>query len=457
MRKIIDWLALHRVYATNAILIIVGLGTVIYSLSALGRDALTPREANMFAVTLTIASLFLSWIMTTIYHNAGMTRTMRDKDVQRANQVQSIKRQLVQLRDWNVMKGHHALVEGSFDHHRDHLNQMLSAVDCQFDAMLKEIGGNIGDADRQAHELLNSVQELGSQIQNLETEKKRLEARSAEAASSEDYDRLQQVVASITQEQETLKNEMAKFATSDPTALDLAKAQAPTARAIECPYCQHPNAVPMVGFTGETRYPACASCREFFNAHCTAPNSFMSRPRAISMPVNALDFDISRVFMPNRDSISPPGFDYTADEFKLICDTLVASYAPGEFSIKSLTEYLGVELNPSGLTRSKISKFVQLLFWTRTFRFEDNDGTKPQSQLIITNDALTREELVKAFFRSLGYRMATVREVSRDEVGRDIDKFLKTSAPDMDPAQIVECYFEGRASAMDFQIAKTNA
>ncbi|MEZ0244215.1 MAG: hypothetical protein ACAH11_12630, partial [Sphingomonas sp.] len=272
----IKWLSNNRSEIIYAILLVLGLIAVIFCLVSVGRKTLTPTESNLLAVSLTFASLFLSWVTTTLYHNTGASRATRDKDVQRANNIQSIKQQLNMLMDWN-RKQARSIAENDerMKFHCEHLSEVLTGLDFQFDAMIKEIGGNIGDADRQATELLTSVKVIGTKIQDLESQKQEIEAKSVEAVTPELYDLLQLQIQDITAHQESLKDSMATFITENKSApATEAKSEFVD---LSCPQCGFINKIEMAGFAGETRAHRCRSCDTVFNVHCTSPGIFISR------------------------------------------------------------------------------------------------------------------------------------------------------------------------------------
>lgn len=438
-----QWLASNRSGIIYTILIIFGVLVAAYSLASIGQETLTPRESNLLAVSLTLASLFLSWVITTLYHNAGFSRSMRDKDVQRANMIQSIKQQMQLLREWNriqLLKIAGQNEQGEY--HCDHVNEILVGIDCQFDAMIKEIGGNIGDADRQATELLTSVRTFGREIKVLESEKQMIEAESEEAESSEHYDVLQKRIQDIIIQQESLKDTMASVLTQDDTPNIPARQLQPIE--LDCPECHHANRVQMAGFTGETRTFTCEDCLKIFNAHCTAPGRFISRRFST---FNGVGSPQARFAPIQRDAISPPGFDFSPEEFSTVSGAIIDIYRPFKWTLKTLTEALSAELEPRGYTKSRIGKLLQMLYWGRIFEFGSKEEGQSQSTVIIRNDAITLDDIGRGFFRSLGYRMASVKLSPLKEVQDDVSGFVASANAELDVAVMAAQYMEGRAAA----------
>ncbi|MEZ0242147.1 MAG: hypothetical protein ACAH11_02145, partial [Sphingomonas sp.] len=154
------------------------------------------------------------------------------------------------------------------------------------------------------------------------------------------------------------------------------------------------------------------------------------------------------------DVISPPGFDFKPEEFRAISTALVAVYVPNQFSIKTLNDAVLARIEDARYTKSRIGKFIQMLFWTRLFELAKPVGDEALAGVLIGNQQITLADVGNSFFRSLGYRMGNLRVVTPSEARRDIEAFLKAAAPALDAEQMTAAYIEGKTAANDAAAAR---
>ena len=406
-----------------------------YAFYSIYQAELTPQETNLFAIVLTVASVLVSWLMTRMYSRYAADSNIRDNNVQVGNSVNNLKSQIRLLTRWissrrNFLSGKGESVE--YDLSLDHIEQTLISIDNQITTTLQSIGSIIGDSDRQYGELI-------IQIQNVVKEKQQTQEELDNALSPAAYAEYESKLAAL---EEKIVEYTDRLSSSEPPQYDRGEE---TSVSTTCPNCGHSKSTKMYNRAGETKMLACESCGALYNVHA-AKTGFFTRLQGEAgnghITKAAVDTGIPlisvRVARP-LDLLSPTGFDYTSEEYQLYSSKIRAYLSAadaGRLSANDLTETLYSSGSLGNVTKTRVRRFVQLLFWSRIFKF--NTVPSFSSPIINSPNAV---EMATAFCRAIGYRIGSMR-VPLD--AQELEDSLKGYFKDVDglsnPEPLVSSY-----------------
>jgi hypothetical protein len=374
-----------------------------YAFYSIYQAELTPQETNLFAIVLTVASVLVSWLMTRMYSRYAADSNIRDNNVQVGNSVNNLKSQIRLLTRWisgrrNFLSGKGQSTE--YDLALDHIEQTLISIDNQITTTLQSIGSIIGDSDRQYGELI-------IQIQNVVKEKQQTQEELDNAISPAAFAEYESKLATL---EEKIVEYTDRLSSNDPPQYDRGEE---TSVSTTCPNCGYSKSTRMYNRAGETKMLACENCGALYNVHA-AKTGFFTRIQgeASNGPITRAEVDAGPPVAATRiakplDLLSPTGFDYTSEEYHLYSAKIRAYLSAadaGRLSANDLTETLYSSGSLGNVTKTRVRRFVQLLFWSRLFKFD----TIPSFSSPIINSPASIE-MANAFCRAIGYRIGSMR------------------------------------------------
>lgn len=396
----------------------VGLSLLILTVTAafvmfylMTRPNQTSLDTALEGIILTVASIFASFLITSIYAARSYSKTLRDHGVQIASGIMVLKRQMEALSDW-VGQKRAAISEGGKPNQPseailEHVEQTLLGFTGMTDTALGGIAGVIGDAFAQYETVMEQVSAIRSEALQKTTQ---IQQEMQTAASTEEVARLQTRIQQIATQTE---KEIAKLARL--SALPIPALPPIRSHTGKCPYCGLKNVFEITDRQGETQVVPCDFCGRAFNAHVTAGQNITTRRLGRLVPVTADKTEQeTRSLLESNDCWIEPIQLEVLVPLVISCDGKLKTNGQGRtpYNLQTLIYQEETALAEHKISRSTVRRFMRMVYNGRGFIFER--GQRPIFKSVYVND-LTTNSLLRAFTQTAIFKISTWQEVSLED------------------------------------------